>query len=81
LEWWASGYGAWPADQLAEAIYRIGNEERLETEIPQAVLDKLAELGMVHLEVDSPPTLTEHGQRTSAAMETGDPVPEFDAPD
>jgi hypothetical protein len=40
-------------DQLAGAIYRISDEEPLETEIPQAVLDKLAEFGMVHLEVDS----------------------------
>jgi hypothetical protein len=65
-------------EQLAGALYTIGNEEPLQTEIQQDVLDKLAELGMVHLEVDSPPTLTEHGERTYIAMEAGDDIPEFD---
>ena len=46
--------------------------------VPQDVLDKLAELGMVHLEVDSAPSLTEHGERTYIAMEAGDDIPEFD---
>jgi Mn-dependent DtxR family transcriptional regulator len=65
-------------EQLADAIYRISDEEPLETEIPQDVLDKLAELGMVNLEVDSAPTLTEHGERTYVAIEAGDDIPEFD---
>jgi hypothetical protein len=65
-------------EQLAAALYTIGDEEPLETEIPQDVLDKLAELGMVHLEVDSAPSLTEHGERTYIAMEAGDDIPEFD---
>jgi hypothetical protein len=64
-------------EQLANAVYVIGDEEPLEREIPQEVLDKLAELGMVNLEVDSAPTLTEYGQRTYTAMEAGDDVPEF----
>jgi hypothetical protein len=65
-------------EQLAGALYTIGNEEPLETEIPQDVLDKLAELGMVNLEVDSAPSLTEHGERTYIAIEAGDDIPEFD---
>jgi hypothetical protein len=64
-------------EQLAGAIYTIGDEEPLETEIPQAVLDKLAELGMVNLEVDSAPSLTEHGERSYVAMEAGADLPEF----
>jgi hypothetical protein len=64
-------------EQLAVAVCVIGNEEPLETEIPQDLFDKLAELGMVHLEVESAPILTQHGERTYTAMEAGDDVPEF----
>jgi adenosine deaminase len=63
--------------ELSYAIFQLATEEQQTDDIPQYVLDRLAELGMVHLEVDSSPQLTEQGKNAFTAMEAGDTVPEF----
>ena len=66
--------------ELSYAVFQLATEEQQTHDIPQYVLDRLAELGMVHLAVDSSPRLTEDGKRAFKAMEEGDTVPEFDWP-
>jgi hypothetical protein len=64
--------------ELSYAVFQLATEEQQTDDIPQYVLDRLAELGMVHLEVDSSPQLTGQGKRAFTVMEDGDTVPEFE---
>jgi hypothetical protein len=63
--------------ELSYAVFQLATEEQQTDDIPQYVLDRLTELGRVHLKVDSSPQLTEHGKEAFMAMETGDDVTEF----
>jgi hypothetical protein len=71
------------SEELADVILTLGEEEELTGDVRQEVLDKLVEMGMIHVEMDSPPVLTEHGQKTYSKMIDGSDVPEleFDWPD
>lgn len=65
-------------DELKDTIYLLGIEEQLDHEISQAVLDKLDELGIVNLEVDLAPQLTQYGEAIFAAIEAGEDVPDLE---
>ena len=64
--------------ELSYAVFQLATEEQQTDDIPQYVLDRLAELGMVHLAIDSSPQLTEQGKRAFTVMEDGDTVPDFE---
>jgi hypothetical protein len=64
---------------LAYAVYCLGSQEMPSEEIPQQVLDRLVEFNMVHVEVDSPPVLTEYGRKAYSRITSanGSEIPEF----
>jgi hypothetical protein len=64
--------------ELSYAVFQLATEDQHPDDIPQHVLGRLAELGMVHLEIGSSPQLTDQGKRAFTVMEDGDTVPDFE---
>jgi hypothetical protein len=60
-------------------ILTLGDEEELTEGVRQDILNKLAEMGWIHLEDDSAPALIEAGQQAYNKIQDGADVPELDA--
>jgi hypothetical protein len=65
-------------DQLVDAIVRLAVNELPTNGFRQDVLDRLVQLNLVHIEVDSAPTLTPNGEIAYIAIQAGEDVPEFE---
>jgi D-alanine-D-alanine ligase-like ATP-grasp enzyme len=66
-------------DQLVDAIVRLAVNELPSSGLRQDVLDRLVQLNLVHIEVNSLPMLTPNGENAYVAIQAGEDVPEFEA--
>jgi hypothetical protein len=64
-------------EELAYAVICLSSEDLPTDQVPQAVLDRLIELDVIHVEVDSAPVLTVYGRKTYRKMINGGDMPEF----
>jgi hypothetical protein len=66
-------------DQLVDAIVRLAINEPPIDGFRHDVLYRLVQLGLVHIEVGSAPTLTQNGENAYIAIQAGEDVPEFES--